>query len=124
MLRHYEDADEARRITAGLGRLELLRTREILRRHLPPAPLRILDVGGATGVHARWLAEDGHDVHVVDPVRAHVEQARAQRVVGVGQVTAEEGDARSLSSPDAVSMPRWCSGLCTTSRPATIASAP
>lgn len=100
VLRHYEDADEAARITAGLGRLELLRTREILRRHLPAAPLRILDVGGATGVHARWLAEDGHDVHVVDPVPAHVEQARAQPRGGVGQVTAEEGDVRNLSSPD------------------------
>jgi ubiquinone/menaquinone biosynthesis C-methylase UbiE len=100
VVEHYEQIDEGRRITEGLGRLELLRTREILRRHLPRAPQRILDVGGATGVHAQWLAADGHDVHVVDPVAAHVEQARAQSGSS-GRVTAEVGDARDLPVADA-----------------------
>ena len=63
IVEHYDrEIDEGRRITQGLGQLELLRTREIVRRHLPPAPRRILDVGGGTGVHAAWLASDGHDV--------------------------------------------------------------
>jgi SAM-dependent methyltransferase len=100
VLEHYEQIDEGHRITEGLGRLELLRTQEILRRHLPEAPGRILDVGGGTGVHAQWLAADGHDVHVVDPVPAHVEQARGQSG-SPGRVTAEVGDARRLSAPDA-----------------------
>jgi len=77
VVEHYETTDEGRRLTEGLGRLELLRTQEVLRRHLPDRPSEILDVGGATGVHARWLADDGHDVHVVDLVPAHVEKARA-----------------------------------------------
>lgn len=97
---HYEQIDEGRRITEGWGRLELWRTREIVRRHLPGAPQRIVDVGGATGVHAQWLAADGHDVHVVDPVPAHVEQARAQSGSS-GRVTAEVGDARDLPVRDA-----------------------
>src|SRR3712207_8247911 len=50
----------------------------IFRRHLGDAPLRVLDVGGGEGVHAAWLAADGHDVHLVDPVPAHVEQARSE----------------------------------------------
>src|SRR6266567_2146322 len=63
----YErEADEGHRITEGLAQLELLRTQEILRRHLGAGHLRIIDVGGAMGIHAAWLAEDGHDVHVVD----------------------------------------------------------
>jgi SAM-dependent methyltransferase len=106
VLEHYGQVDEGGRITEGLGRLELLRTREILRRHLPKAPGAILDVGGGTGVHAQWLAADGYDVHVVDPVPAHVAQAAEAAGAGSaapssGRVTAEVGDARRLSAPDA-----------------------
>src|SRR5437899_7094752 len=96
IIRHYtEDDDENTRISEGYSQLELLRVQEVLRRHLPPPPLQILDVGGGTGVHARWLAADGHAVHVVDPVPWHVEQA-AQ----IDGVTGEVGDARALLAPD------------------------
>jgi len=96
IVEHYErEVDEGRRITQGMGRLELLRTREIVRRHLAPGPLRILDVGGGTGVHADWLAGDGHRVHVIDPVPRHVEQVRG-RDAGDRRVTAALGDARDL----------------------------
>jgi SAM-dependent methyltransferase len=78
------------------GRLEYQRTRELLRRHLPPPPARVLDVGGATGVHARWLAADGYAVHVVDLVPEHVAVASA-----LPGVTAAVGDARRLAVPDA-----------------------
>jgi SAM-dependent methyltransferase len=101
ILDHYDrEIDEARRLTHGLGQLELLRTREIVGRHLPPAPLRILDVGGGTGVHAAWLANDGHHVHLIDPVPRHVEQAR-RRTTQHGRITAELGDARNLSADTA-----------------------
>jgi len=98
ILRHYRAIREEERITAGLGQLELLRTQTILRRHLPSPPARLLDVGGATGVHAAWLAEDGHDVHVVDLASHHVEMVRAT-LDSLG-VTAEVGDARQLALPD------------------------
>lgn len=89
-----EDQEDTRlRDDAPHHRLELLRTQEILRRNLPPAPARILDVGGGTGVHAEWLTADGHTVHVVDPVPLHVERARH-----VPGVTAELGDARALEA--------------------------
>jgi SAM-dependent methyltransferase len=95
---HYDrEIDEARRITEGLGQLELLRTREIVRRYLPEGPLRVLDVGGGAGVHAAWLAEDGHEVHLVDPVPRHVEQARCL-APRRGRITAEQGDARDLGA--------------------------
>jgi SAM-dependent methyltransferase len=100
VIEHYGVIDEGRRITTGLGRLELERTRHIVRRHLPDGRLTILDVGGATGVHAQWLASDGHDVHVVDLVPAHVEEVRALSVTP-GRITAEVGDARSLALADA-----------------------
>jgi SAM-dependent methyltransferase len=98
--RHYEsEIDEADRLARGVGRLELVRTQEIIRRHLPPGSLAILDVGGAAGVHARWLADDGHAVHLVDPMANHVAQAR--RLAGTGRrITAEIGDARRLAARD------------------------
>jgi SAM-dependent methyltransferase len=108
VLEHYGQIDEGGRITHGLGRLELLRTQEILRRNLPDAHLEIIDVGGGTGVHAQWLAVDGHDVHVVDLVPVHVEQVRAVAAAAhpagtpaPGRVTAEVGDARDLPVADA-----------------------
>jgi ubiquinone/menaquinone biosynthesis C-methylase UbiE len=98
VLRHYRDEiDESQRLTRGLGQLELLRTREIVRRHLPDGPLRVLDVGGATGVHAAWLAEDGHRVHVVDPVATQVAQVLESPGARAGHITAEVGDARQLA---------------------------
>jgi hypothetical protein len=41
---HYEtEVVEADRLSRGAGRLELVRTQEIVRRYFPPAPLKILD---------------------------------------------------------------------------------
>jgi SAM-dependent methyltransferase len=95
---HYEIIREERRITQGLGQLELLRTQEIVRRFLPPPPASILDVGGGPGVHAAWLATDGYQPHVVDLTSRHVAIVEAE--LGVRGVTAEVGDARNLSQPD------------------------
>ncbi|MEV0073068.1 class I SAM-dependent methyltransferase [Amycolatopsis sp. NPDC050768] len=91
------DTDEDTRLTRSAhGKLEFLRTQELVRRALNGKALRVLDVGGGTGVHARWLAADGHSVHVVDAVPRHVEVA-----AGIPGVTAELGDARALTWPDA-----------------------
>ncbi|MFZ3562897.1 class I SAM-dependent methyltransferase [Streptomyces sp. BH097] len=93
---YSETVDESSRLTRSAdGLLELVRTQEILRSYLPPAPATVLDVGGGPGVHAKWLTEAGYSVHVVDPVPRHVEQA-AQ--VGA---SAELGDARKLSADTA-----------------------
>ncbi|WP_030914027.1 class I SAM-dependent methyltransferase [Streptomyces sp. NRRL B-24720] len=75
------------------GRMELVRTQELLRRFLPPAPARVLDVGGGTGIHAEWLVKDGYEVTLVDPVPRHVESASAV-------CSAIVGDARDLREPD------------------------
>ena len=94
VLRHYEAGQEDQRLAHGLGQLELVRTQEILRRHLPPPPARVLDVGGGPGVHAAWLLDAGYDVHLLDVAPLHVEQART--ALGGRGLTAELGDARSL----------------------------
>lgn len=92
---HYADGPgEATRLTRSPhGRLEYVRTRELLRQELPGAPAHVLDVGGGTGVHAAWLARDGYAVRVVDLVPGHV--AEAAELPGV---EAEIGDARDLTA--------------------------
>ena len=98
---HYEhDIDESQRINDGFNALELVRTREIIERHLPRGRLRVLDVGGGAGVHARWLAEAGHTVEIIDPMPRHVAAAQALAAEGLA-VTARLGDARVLSHADA-----------------------
>jgi SAM-dependent methyltransferase len=92
---YYARGGEADRLSIGRGRLEFLRTQEVLRRLLPARPARVLDVGGGTGVHARWLAADGHQVRLVDPMPLHVQHASA--IPGVDAVV---GDARRLDEPD------------------------
>lgn len=94
----YARGEEAARLFGGspAGPLELERTRELILRHLPDGVLRILDVGGGPGVYAAWLADLGHQVHVIDPVPLHVEQASSRD----GRVTAEVGDARHLTVTD------------------------
>ncbi|HET6896785.1 MAG TPA: class I SAM-dependent methyltransferase [Vicinamibacteria bacterium] len=94
----YEAGLEAGRLAAGPGVLELARTQDVLERRLPPPPARVLDVGGGTGLYARWLAGRGYEVHLVDLSPRHIEEARAH--AGPPLARAEVGDARRLADPD------------------------
>jgi SAM-dependent methyltransferase len=94
---YYEEGRERGRLTAGPS-LERLRTQVLLERYLPAPPARVLDVGGAAGVYATWLAGRGYQVHLVDPVPLHVEQATE---AAKGSFTAALGDARDLAEADA-----------------------
>ena len=96
MFAHYGLGAERARLSAGAGRVERARTEEVLARWLPPPPARILDVGGGPGTYVPWLAGLGYEVHLVDPVPLHVEQARE-----AGARTARVGDARTLKEPAA-----------------------
>ena len=95
---HYEeDASERDRLTQGHGVLEFLRTQELLARHLPPPPARILDVGGAAGIHAFPLAEQGYEVDLVDPVELHVRQAREASAASPAQLRSAEPHCASCA---------------------------
>jgi ubiquinone/menaquinone biosynthesis C-methylase UbiE len=101
--KYYAASREAERLFGGHGQLELARTQEVILRHLPPGPGVVLDVGGGPGVYACWLAALGHEVHLVDAVPLHVEQARqaAARQPEHPLASARTGDARRLERPDA-----------------------
>lgn len=97
---HYEAVPDNDRITTGLAQLELVRTQEIIRRHIGSPSRAILDVGGGTGVHAAWLVGDGHRVHLVDVAPGHVAMASSRPEAETGRLTASVGDARRLEAAD------------------------
>jgi SAM-dependent methyltransferase len=98
---HYGAGVERDRLTTW-GRLEAERTRELLRRFLPPPPAVVLDVGGAEGAYALPLAAHGYAVHLVDPWPPHVDAARAASGLqpAAPLASAEVGDARELRHAD------------------------
>jgi ubiquinone/menaquinone biosynthesis C-methylase UbiE len=91
---YYNEGREQDRLTS-IGRLEFLRTQELLDRHLPPPPASILDIGGGAGIHALPLQADGFKVTLIDPIELHIEQARE-----AGVTEAFVGDARHLQLQD------------------------
>jgi ubiquinone/menaquinone biosynthesis C-methylase UbiE len=108
MLEYYRRSGELERLLHGRGELERVRTQDILQRFLPKPRATILDVGGAAGVHALWLAREGYEVHLIDPVPLHVEEAlkasNAQPAHPIASCSG--GDAREIpwsgQSADAV----------------------
>jgi len=98
----YAKGLERDRLASGAGALELARTIVLLERFLPAPPALVADVGGGPGRYAAWLVDRGYEVHLVDPVPLHIEQARsAVRSSGNGTLSATVGDARALELPDA-----------------------
>ena len=99
---YYERGDEIQRLSSSLGQLEETRIRELITRHLPVTPAVVYDVGGGPGSYACWLARGGYEVHLVDPVPLHVEQASAASQAQPDHPIAElyVGDARHLDRAD------------------------
>ena len=98
ILGYYARGGERGRLEEAYFPLERARTQELVRRHLPPPPGVVLDVGGAAGAYAFWLADVGYEVHLVDPVPLHVAQAEeATRARTGGRLaSARVGEARRL----------------------------
>jgi ubiquinone/menaquinone biosynthesis C-methylase UbiE len=98
---HYASVPEQQRL--GPWNLERVRTWELLGRHLPAPPAVVLDVGGAAGVYALPMAAQGYEVHLVDPLALHVEQAlrASSEQPAAPLANATVGDARQLAHPDA-----------------------
>ncbi|SIR15189.1 Methyltransferase domain-containing protein [Haladaptatus litoreus] len=78
-------------------RMEFENTTDYLEAHLPESG-HVLDVGGAAGRYACWLAERGHDVTLVDLSAKQVELARenAKARGFEDRLSAEQGDVRDL----------------------------
>jgi SAM-dependent methyltransferase len=101
ILAYYEHGLERDRLASGRQRIEFLRIWDLLERCLPAAPATVVDVGGGAGAYAIPLASAGYQVHLIDPVPLHVEQAAAasrQARTPLDGISA--GDARDLPASD------------------------
>lgn len=98
---YYEQRPEEERLLHGPSRLEAVRTRSLIERHAPALPATIIDVGGAAGAYALWLASRGYRVHLIDPIERLVEVARARSMETDQPLeSCEVGDARALHFSD------------------------
>lgn len=98
---YYHRAPEEDRLEQELFLLEEVRTRELIERHAPRPPATVLDVGGAAGAYALWLADAGYTVHLVDPVPRLVAEAERRSAARPRPLAScRIGDARALDFPD------------------------
>jgi ubiquinone/menaquinone biosynthesis C-methylase UbiE len=96
----YERTTEEGRLEQGPFQLEEARTRELIQRYAPPPPGTVVDVGGAAGAYALWLAKAGYAVHLIDAVpRLVVEAERRSVAAGLPLASCRVGDARDLDLP-------------------------
>lgn len=100
---YYDRAPEETRLEQDVFQLEEARTRELIRRFAPPPPATVIDVGGAAGAYALWLAAAGYEVHLLDAVpRLVVEAERRSAAAERPLASCRVGDARSLNLPDTI----------------------
>jgi SAM-dependent methyltransferase len=98
---YYDESPEEARLDSGPAQMEALRTRELIERHASPPPATIVDVGGAAGAYAGWLAEAGYSVHLLDAVPRLVAEAERRSALLTRPIAScEIGDARALPHPD------------------------
>lgn len=98
---YYEHAQEESRLQQGVFQLEELRTRELIQRHVSPGLKTILDVGGAAGAYAFWLADFGHAVHLIDPMEPLVDEANRRNSTAIVKLAScRVGDAREIPFED------------------------
>jgi SAM-dependent methyltransferase len=99
----YQHTPEEDRLGQGAFQLEAARTRELILRYAPAAPATVVDVGGAAGAYALWLADAGYLVHLVDATSRLVAEARRRSAAAARPLAScRVGDARSLDIADAV----------------------
>ena len=94
----YNNGAEIGRLERGLGKVEFLRTKEILARYIDTGKV-IYDIGGGIGMYAAWLARMGNEVHLIELAENAVEYAKANMMQDC-QFVAETGDARHINRLD------------------------
>ncbi|EAQ42240.1 class I SAM-dependent methyltransferase [Polaribacter sp. MED152] len=92
----YNKASEETRLEKGMGIFEFERIKELLTRHISKPNCTIVDVGGGTGKYSEWLAKEGHDVHLIEPVAKHIKLAQKRAYKLKNKFTVTLGEARNL----------------------------
>ncbi len=96
----YNKASEETRLNKGMGVFEFERTKQLISKFLSPSPLKIIDVGGGTGKYAEWLANNGHQVNLVEPVLKHIHIAKSRSAQLKNPYNVKQGEAKTLNFPN------------------------
>lgn len=95
----YSATSEEGRLQLGLGPLEFERNKDLIGRYLTKKNV-VIDVGGGPGVYSEWLANLGHEVHLIEPVEKHIKQAQKRSAKAKKPFKVILGEAQKLDLPD------------------------
>jgi len=96
----YNSASEETRLENGMGVFEFERIKSLIEKYITSASLKIIDVGGGTGKYSEWLANKGHDVHLVEPVSKHIQIAKKRADKLKNKFKVQLGESRKLNFSD------------------------
>lgn len=83
-----------------------------LRAHLPPPPLRVVDIGGGAGHQSIPLARDGYEVTIVDSSPAMLARAAARAAAAGAGGAVELVEASGEEAPSVLGGDRFGAVLC------------
>ena len=92
----YNNGAEIDRLERGLGIVEFYRSKEIISQYIAKKS-SVYDIGGGIGKYSEWLAEQGHDVTLIELAPTAVDYAKKNMDT---PYKAEVGDARGVNKPD------------------------
>lgn len=96
----YNSASEETRLDKGMGIFEFERIKTLIEKYIPSTSSKIIDIGGGTGKYSEWLAQKGHEVHLVDPVPKHIAIAQKRANKLKNKFSVNLGEARKLEFPN------------------------
>ena len=92
----YYNASEETRLDKGMGIFEFERIKSLIEKYIPSSHSIIIDVGGGTGKYSEWLAEKGHQVHLIEPVPKHIKLALNRANKLKNKFSVQLGESRKL----------------------------
>ncbi|MDH6252367.1 ubiquinone/menaquinone biosynthesis C-methylase UbiE [Chryseobacterium sp. H1D6B] len=92
----YNKASEETRLDKGMGIFEFERIKSLIEKHIYSSSSKIIDIGGGTGKYSEWLANKGHQVHLVEPVSKHIKIAQNRAGKLKNKFSVHLGESKSL----------------------------
>lgn len=96
----YNKASEETRLDKGMGIFEFERIKSLIDKYIPFSASKIIDIGGGTGKYSEWLAEKGHQVHLVEPISKHIKIAQNRANKLKNKFSVHLGESRKLEFPN------------------------
>ncbi|KEO72678.1 class I SAM-dependent methyltransferase [Anditalea andensis] len=96
----YNRASEETRLDKGMGIFEFERVKFLIDKYIPFPSSTILDIGGGTGKYSEWLANKGHQVHLIEPLPKHLKIAQNRAEKLKNRFSVHSGTSQNLDFPN------------------------